>query len=50
MVAVRTAGTRLSAPVSEVAPFSVGFFEDPHCVHEKLREAGPVMWPTRRGV
>ncbi len=50
MVAVRTAGTRLGAPVSEVAPFSVEFFKDSHCVHKKLCEAGPVMWPTRHGL
>jgi len=32
------------APVSDVDPFSVEFFEDPHRIHEELREAGPVVW------
>jgi cytochrome P450 len=32
------------AAVSEVDPFSVEFFEDPHRIHDELREAGPVVW------
>lgn len=31
-------------PVSDVDPFSNEFFEDPHRIHEALREAGPVVW------
>ncbi|NNM71381.1 cytochrome P450 [Enterovirga aerilata] len=31
-------------PVSDVDPFSVEFFEDPHRIHHELREAGPVVW------
>ena len=33
-----------TAPISDVDPFSVEFFEDPHRIHEVLREAGPVVW------
>lgn len=36
-----------SAPVSDVDPFSVEFFEDPHRIHEVLRAAGPVVWLSR---
>ena len=38
------------APVSDADPFSNGFFEDPHRIHEELREAGPVVWLSRYGV
>jgi 4-methoxybenzoate monooxygenase (O-demethylating) len=38
------------APVSDVDPFSIEFFEDPHRVHAELREAGPVVWLDRYGV
>ncbi len=31
-------------PVSDVDPFSVEFFENPHRIHEVLRETGPVVW------
>ena len=31
------------APVLEVDPFSREFFEDPHPIHEQLREAGPIV-------
>jgi cytochrome P450 len=37
------------APVSEADPFSIEFFEDPHQIHEDLREAGPVVWLSRYG-
>jgi 4-methoxybenzoate monooxygenase (O-demethylating) len=38
------------APASDVDPFSVEFFEDPHRIHEALREAGPVVWLSRYGI
>jgi 4-methoxybenzoate monooxygenase (O-demethylating) len=37
-------------PVSDVDPFSIEFFEDPHRIHDELREAGPVVWLSRYGV
>jgi cytochrome P450 len=37
------------APVSDFDPFSIAFFDDPHSVHEQLREAGPVVWLSRYG-
>ena len=36
--------TTIEAPVSELDPFSTAFFDDPYPEHEKLREAGPVVW------
>jgi 4-methoxybenzoate monooxygenase (O-demethylating) len=38
------------APVSDVDPFSIEFFEDPHRIHDELREAGPAVWLDRYGV
>ena len=38
---------RQSIRVSDVDPFSIEFFEDPHRVHEELREAGPVVQLSR---
>jgi hypothetical protein len=38
------------APESDIDPFSLEFFEDPHGIHEELREAGPVVRLTRWGV
>jgi len=32
-----------------VDPFSIEFFEDPHRIHDELREAGPVVWLSRYG-
>jgi cytochrome P450 len=37
-------------PVSDVDPFSIEFFEDPHRIHDELREAGPVVWLSRHGI
>lgn len=37
-------------PVSDLDPFSTAFFADPYPDHEKLREAGPVVWIERYGV
>ncbi len=37
-------------PVSELDPFSPEFLGDPHPQHERLREAGPVVWLERYGV
>jgi cytochrome P450 len=34
-------------PASDADPFCAEFFEDPHRVHEELRELGPVVWLTR---
>ena len=34
-------------PISDVDPFSVEFFENPHRIHELLREAGPIVWLSR---
>jgi hypothetical protein len=31
-------------PSLDVDPFSNEFFEDPHAIHEILREAGPLVW------
>ena len=31
-------------PSLDVDPFSTEFFEDPHAIHQVLREAGPVVW------
>ena len=39
-----------AAPVSDADPFSTGFFEDPHRIHEELREAGPVVFLRRYGI
>jgi len=39
-----------AAPVSDVDPFSIEFFENPHRIHSELREAGPVVWLSRYGV
>lgn len=38
------------APASDADPFSEAFFEDPHGIHEELREAGPVVWLGRYGI
>jgi 4-methoxybenzoate monooxygenase (O-demethylating) len=35
--------TTIDAPVSDLDPFSIEFFDDPFPEHEKLREAGPVV-------
>ena len=44
----RTGGRQPSdIPVVDHDPFSAEFFEDPHPMHEKLREAGPVVWLSR---
>ena len=40
----------VGVPVSDVDPFSIEFFEDPHRIHDELREAGPVVWLSRYGV
>ncbi|UTD29842.1 cytochrome P450 [Bradyrhizobium sp. WD16] len=35
------------APAVDVDPFSIDFFDDPYPAHERLREAGPVVWIDR---
>ena len=35
---------------SDVDPFSNEFFEDPHAIHDTLREAGPLVWLDKWGV
>ena len=47
-------GTRVPPPrtdvrVSDADPFSIDFFEDPHAIHDELREAAPVVWLSRWG-
>ena len=37
-------------PHSDLDPFSTAFFDDPYPDHERLREAGPVVWLKRYGV
>lgn len=32
------------APVDHLDPFSIPFFDDPFPAHERLRDAGPVVW------
>jgi hypothetical protein len=46
-IAQHRAGSR--APASDADPFSIEFFEDPHRIHDELREAGPVVWLSRYG-
>src|SRR5712672_3744561 len=36
-------GTMTDAPHLDVDPFAIEFFDNPHPVHEVLREAGPVV-------
>ncbi|SDR63736.1 hypothetical protein SAMN05519103_08978 [Rhizobiales bacterium GAS113] len=36
-------------PISDVDPFSIAFFEDPHQIHAELRELGPVVFLSRYG-
>ena len=40
----------LSRPVSTVDPFSQPFLRDPYPHHERLREAGPVVWLEQYGI
>src|SRR6202045_2693275 len=40
----------LSRPVSTVDPFSHAFLRDPYPHHERLREAGPVVWLEQYGI
>ncbi|MBI1778714.1 MAG: cytochrome P450 [Proteobacteria bacterium] len=37
-------------PISDVDPFSIDFFENPHKFHADLRELGPVAYLSRYGV
>jgi 4-methoxybenzoate monooxygenase (O-demethylating) len=37
-------------PVSDIDPFSIEFFEDPHRIHNELRELGPVVHLSRYDV
>ena len=37
-------------PSLDVDPFSIEFFEDPHPIHDALREAGPLVWLDKWGV
>jgi hypothetical protein len=37
-------------PSSDLDPFSTAFFDDPHPDHQRLREAGPVVWLRRYGI
>src|SRR6266550_8319860 len=40
----------VGVPSLDVDPFSTEFFEDPHAIHEVLREAGPLVWLDKWGV
>src|SRR5919201_1340642 len=37
-------------PVSTIDPFSHAFLENPYPHHERLREAGPVVWLEHYGI
>ena len=39
----------IDAPVSDLDPFSIAFFDDPFPEHARLRDAGPVVWLRRTG-
>ncbi|MTH62275.1 cytochrome P450 [Paracoccus litorisediminis] len=39
-----------SLPSSDLDPFSIDFFDNPFPDHERLREAGPVVWLERYGI
>ncbi len=43
-------GAPAGVPKLDVDPFSIEFFEDPHPIHEALREAGPLVWLDKWGV
>jgi hypothetical protein len=43
-------GLALKPPTLDVDPFSDAFLADPHPDHERLREAGPVVWLEAYGV
>jgi cytochrome P450 len=49
MSAIRKAAPA-GIPSLDVDPFSTEFFEDPHAIHQILREAGPVVWLDKWGV
>jgi cytochrome P450 len=40
----------VGVPSLDVDPFSNEFFEDPHAIHDTLREAGPLVWLDKWGV
>jgi hypothetical protein len=40
----------LGAPASDIDPFSLDFFADPFPAHQRLRDAGPVVWLRRYGI
>lgn len=50
MSIAETAPRPARAPESDADPFSIEFFEDPHRIHDELREAGPVVFLRRYGV
>lgn len=46
-----TAGaTRPAAPVLDIDPFDEAFLADPYAYHDRLRDAGPVVWLESIGV
>ena len=45
-----TAGATTEIPRLDFDPFSIEFFADPFLTHEKLREAGPVVYLDKWGV
>src|SRR3984885_13516576 len=42
--------TTVERPVSAIDPFSHAFLSDPYPHHERLREAGPVVWLEQYGI
>src|SRR4030081_40677 len=45
-----TMATTIDRPVSAIDPFSHAFLRDPYPYHERLREAGPVVWLEQYGI
>src|SRR5258707_14203019 len=43
-------GTMTDAPHLDVDPFAIEFFDDPFPTHERLREAGPLVYPDKGNV
>jgi cytochrome P450 len=43
-VAASSAATPVAIPRLDIDPFSIDFFDDPYPAHERMREAGPVVY------
>ena len=44
------ASTPAGVPVVDVDPFSDAFLTDPYADHERMREAGPIIWIPKYGI